>query len=182
MNYIILSDDILTWKEAINSIFTSNFMQEVDINGEQRIDCIFGDITGELQQNEHTNRDGRDRIPLIKGLLETGGIKLALLAINEDILYQESPTFREKLLGLFSKSNYWFEIRGTCLQAFGVDSTKFQYFILIHEKSIPNPFIFNFDLGLTFEKNINNDNDDINNYININLLKLLMNKIKERLF
>ena len=146
-------------------------MQEVDINGEQRIDCIFGDITGELQQNEHTNRDGRDRIPLIKGLLETGGIKLALLAINEDILYQESPTFREKLLGLFSKSDYWFEIRGTCLQAFGVDSTKFQYFILIHEKSIPNPFIFNFDLGLTFEKNINNDNTNYNNEEIVSFLK-----------
>ena len=123
----------------------------------------------------------KESIVYLETLLENYN-KTNIQTEMDDILYQESPTFREKLLGLFSKSNYWFEIRGTCLQAFGVDSTKFQYFILIHEKSIPNPFIFNFDLGLTFEKNINNDNDDINNYININLLKLLMNRIKERLF
>ena len=178
MNYIIL-DDNLIWKDVINEVFTSEFMQEVEIDGEQRVDCIFGDITGELQPSEHTDGRGRDRIPIIKGFLETGGLKFALLTINEDLLYQESDTFRKKLLGILGESNYWFEIRGTCLQAFGLDTTQFQYFILIHNNTIKNPFVFNFDKGLTFKKTLNNDEEDINNY---DLLKLLLEKIKERLF
>lgn len=95
MNYIILDDDNTLWKEVIDEVFTPEFMQEVDINGEQRIDCIFGNIIRELQPNTDTNSRGRDRIPIIKGLLETGGVKFALLTINEDLLYQESNTFRE---------------------------------------------------------------------------------------
>lgn len=178
MNYIILDDDLI-WRDVINEVFTSEFMQEVEINGEQRVDCIFGDITGELQPSEHTDGRGRDRIPIIKGFLETGGLKFALLTINEDLLYQESDTFRKKLLGILGESNYWFEIRGTCLQAFGLDTTQFQYFILIHNNTIKNPFVFNFDKGLTFKKTLNNDEEDINNY---DLLKLLLQKIKERLF
>lgn len=178
MNYIILDDDLI-WRNVINEVFTSEFMQEVEIDGEQRVDCIFGDITGELQSSEHTDGRGRDRIPIIKGFLETGGLKFALLTINEDLLYQESDTFRKKLLGILSESNYWFEIRGTCLQAFGLDTTQFQYFILIHNDTIKNPFVFNFDKGLTFKKTLNNDEEDINNY---DLLKLLLQKIKERLF
>lgn len=178
MNYIILDDDLI-WKDVINEVFTSEFMQEVEINGEQRVDCIFGDITGELQPSEHTDGRGRDRIPIIKGFLETGGLKFALLTINEDLLYQESDTFRKKLLGILGESNYWFEIRGTCLQAFGLDTTQFQYFILIHNNTVKNPFVFNFDKGLTFKKTLNNDEEDINNY---DLLKLLLEKIKERLF
>lgn len=178
MNYIILDDDLI-WRDVINEVFTSEFMQEVEIDGEQRVDCIFGDITGELQPSEHTDGRGRDRIPIIKGFLETGGLKFALLTINEDLLYQESDTFRKKLLGILGESNYWFEIRGTCLQAFGLDTTQFQYFILIHNNTIKNPFVFNFDKGLTFKKTLNNDEEDINNY---DLLKLLLQKIKERLF
>jgi hypothetical protein len=178
MNYIILDDDLI-WKDVINEVFTSEFMQEVEIDGEQRVDCIFGDITGELQPSEHTDGRGRDRIPIIKGFLETGGLKFALLTINEDLLYQESDTFRKKLLGILGESNYWFEIRGTCLQAFGLDTTQFQYFILIHNNTVKNPFVFNFDKGLTFKKTLNNDEEDINNY---DLLKLLLEKIKERLF
>ena len=179
MNYIILDDNNTLWKEVIDEVFTPEFMQEVDINGEQRIDCIFGNIIRELQPNIDTNSRGRDRIPIIKGLLETGGVKFALLTINEDLLYQESNTFREKLLGILGESNYWFEIRGTCLQAFGLDTTQFQYFILIHDGTIKNPFVFNFDKGLTFKKTLNNNEEDINNY---DLLKLLLEKIKERLF
>lgn len=178
MNYIILDDDLI-WRDVINEVFTSEFMQEVEIDGEQRVDCIFGDITGELQPSEHTDGRGRDRIPIIKGFLETGGLKFALLTINEDLLYQESDTFRKKLLGILGESNYWFEIRGTCLQAFGLDTTQFQYFILIHNNTVKNPFVFNFDKGLTFKKTLNNDEEDINNY---DLLKLLLEKIKERLF
>lgn len=178
MNYIILDDDLI-WRDVINEVFTSEFMQEVEIDGEQRVDCIFGDITGELQPREHTDGRGRDRIPIIKGFLETGGLKFALLTINEDLLYQESDTFRKKLLGILGESNYWFEIRGTCLQAFGLDTTQFQYFILIHNNTVKNPFVFNFDKGLTFKKTLNNDEEDINNY---DLLKLLLQKIKERLF
>lgn len=178
MNYIILDDDLI-WRNVINEVFTSEFMQEVEIDGEQRVDCIFGDITGELQPSEHTDGRGRDRIPIIKGFLETGGLKFALLTINEDLLYQESDTFRKKLLGILGESNYWFEIRGTCLQAFGLDTTQFQYFILIHNNTVKNPFVFNFDKGLTFKKTLNNDEEDINNY---DLLKLLLQKIKERLF
>lgn len=178
MNYIILDDDLI-WRDVINEVFTSEFMQEVEIDGEQRVDCIFGDITGELQPSEHTDGRGRDRISIIKGFLETGGLKFALLTINEDLLYQESDTFRKKLLGILGESNYWFEIRGTCLQAFGLDTTQFQYFILIHNNTIKNPFVFNFDKGLTFKKTLNNDEEDINNY---DLLKLLLQKIKERLF
>ena len=178
MNYIILDDDF-SWRDVINEVFTPEFMQEVEIDGEQRVDCIFGDITGELQPSEHTDSRGRDRIPIIKGFLETGGIKFALLTINEDLLYQESDTFRKKLLGILGESDYWFEIRGTCLQAFGLNTTQFQYFILIHDSTVQNPFVFNFDKGLTFEKNLNNDEENINNY---ELLKLLLQKIKERLF
>ena len=44
---------------------------------------------------------------------------------------------------------------------------------------IKNPFVFNFDKGLTFKKTLNNNEEDINNY---DLLKLLLEKIKERLF
>ena len=179
MNYIILDDDTTIWKEVIDEIFTPEFMREVDIDGEQRIDCIFGNIIGELQPDADTNSRGRNRIPIIKGLLKTGGLKFALLTINEDLLYQESNTFREKLLGILSESDYWFEIRGTCLQAFGLNTTQFQYFLLIHNNTIKNPFVFNYDKGLTFEKSLNNNEEDINNH---DLLKLLLEKIKERLF
>ncbi len=179
MNYIILDDKNNIWKQVINEVFTPEFMKEVQLDGEQRIDCIFGNITSELQPSEHTNSRRRDRIPIIKRLLETGGIKFALLTINEDLLYQESDTFRKELLGILGESDYWFEIRGTCLQAFGLNTTQFQYYILIHNNTIKNPFVFNFDKGLTFEKNINSDEEDINNY---DLVKLLLQKIKERLF
>lgn len=179
MNYIILDDDVKTWQKTINEVFKPEFMHEVDLDGEQRVDCIFGNITEELQPNEHTNSRRRNRIPIIKGFLETGGLKFALLTINEDLLYQESDTFRKELLGLLSESDYWFEIRGTCLQTFGLNTTEFQYFILIHDGTIKNPFVFNFEQGLTFEKNLNNNNEDINNY---KLIKLLLQKIKERLF
>lgn len=182
MNFIISSSDVREeeiWRESVSSVFPPFFLKEVDINGDDRIDIIFGDVVKGIQSSKSGDAETRDRIFQIKELLR-GGCTLALLQISKDVLYEESDKIRKELLRIFSKDDYWFEIRSCCLQAFGVNTTAFRHFIIIYKKNLTHQVIFTSPQGLTFKVN---QERDTNNNVNINksLLVFLLNHVKEKI-
>ena len=182
MNYVLLSNKE-EWTQAIHSVFPDQFLKEVS-DDKQRIDFIFGNIVGELSGDGDSLSSNGDRFSYIKELLGIGGIRAAILEIPQDLLYQKSDEFRQKLLGIFSKDYYRFEIRGFNLQAFGLKTALYKYFIFIYPDVVTS-FLYNSDDGLTYvKKDIDRHQQNLfkdDDVIYINIFISILEKIKENI-
>ena len=182
MNYLILSNKN-EWNEAIQNVFPNQFLKEVT-DDKQRIDFVFGDFVTELLETEDSESEYGNQLSRVTKLLSAGGVTTAVFEIPQDLLYQESNKFREKLLGFFSKDYYRFEIRGFNLQAFGLKTAVYRYFIFIYPR-ITTSFLFNSDEGLTYnKKEIDFDQQNLfkdDEIIYINIFKSILQKIKENI-
>lgn len=105
MNYIILNNQ----EYFKNKINLKNF-KEVSINGSERIDAIFAEITTEILEN--TDNIGRNGNSVLPGqwLFADGGVQFMVCKIDRSILYNENEQLIEKLFGLFSKKYFYIEL------------------------------------------------------------------------
>lgn len=105
MNYIILNNQ----EYFKNKINLKNF-KEVSINGSERIDAIFAEITTEILEN--TDNIGGNGNSVLPGqwLFADGGVQFMVCKIDRSILYNENEQLIEKLFGLFSKKYFYIEL------------------------------------------------------------------------
>ena len=105
MNYIILNNQ----EYFKNKINLKNF-KEVSINGSERIDAIFAEITTEILEN--TDNIGGSGNSVLPGqwLFADGGVQFMVCKIDRSILYNENEQLIEKLFGLFSKKYFYIEL------------------------------------------------------------------------
>ena len=105
MNYIILNNEDY-FKNRIN---LNNF-KKVDIDGSERIDAIFAEITKEILESTSNNSEQRDQVLRGEWLLKDGGVQFMVLKIDRSILYDENEQLIEKMFGLFSKEHFFIEL------------------------------------------------------------------------
>ena len=105
MNYIILNNQ----EYFKNKINLKNF-KEVSIDGSERIDAIFAEITTEILEN--TDNIGGNGNSVLPGqwLFADGGVQFMVCKIDRSILYNENEQLIEKLFGLFSKKYFYIEL------------------------------------------------------------------------
>lgn len=105
MNYIILNDKDF-FKDKINI----EKLKEVDLNGEERVDAIFGEITAELLEDIISESESGNPILRNKWLLKDRGIAFMVFKTDRSILYNENDELIEKMFGLFSKDDFFIEL------------------------------------------------------------------------
>ena len=105
MNYIILNNKDF-FKDKINI----GKLKEVDLNGEERVDAIFGEITTELLEDIISGSESGNPILRNKWLLKDRGIAFMVFKTDRSILYNENDELIEEMFGLFSKDDFFIEL------------------------------------------------------------------------
>lgn len=105
MNYIILNNE-----ENIKDQIHINGFKEVK-NDKDRCDAVFGQITIPLLEELYHFPERRDSILPEAWLLKDGGVSFILCSFDKNILHDESGKAIKKLLELYSKENFYIEIR-----------------------------------------------------------------------
>lgn len=105
MNYIILNNE----NYFIDKINLKNF-QQVDLNGSERVDAVFAEITTEILESSNQNNGRGDSILPEQWLLADGGVSFVVCKIDRSILYNKNNKLIEKLFGLFSKEHFYIEL------------------------------------------------------------------------
>lgn len=105
MNYIILNN-----KEFFKDKINIKKLKEVSLDGEERVDAIFGEITTELLENRISESETRDSIFRNEWLLKDRGITFMVFKTDRSILYNENDELIEEMFGLFSKDDFFIEL------------------------------------------------------------------------
>lgn len=105
MNYIILNNKDF-FKDKINI----EKLKEVDLNGEERVDAVFGEITAELLEDIISESESGNPILRNEWLLKNRGIAFMVFKTDRSILYNENDELIEKMFGLFSKDDFFIEL------------------------------------------------------------------------
>ena len=105
MNYIILNN-----KEFFKDKINIKKLKEVSLDGEERVDAIFGEITTELLENRISESETRDSIFRNEWLLKDRGITFMVFKTDRSILYNENDELIEEMFGLFSKNDFFIEL------------------------------------------------------------------------
>ena len=105
MNYIILNN-----KEFFKDKINIKKLKEVSLDGEERVDAIFGEITTELLENRISESETRDSIFRNEWLLKDRGITFMVFKTDRSILYNENNELIEEMFGLFSKNDFFIEL------------------------------------------------------------------------
>lgn len=182
MNYILFNSN-LNWNDTIQEVFDNNFMKEVDIDGEDRIDCVFGEIDCRVFSEEYIDDGRRNSVYKIKKLFSSGGgavFGLFFLEGFQDFLYGESD-IHKVVSKFYDEGSYTSEIRSSCLQNFGLNTTNFKYYVVIYRKQQNIIFVFNDNEYLSFEKNKINNDIPMENFIPDELLLYILKHIKEKI-
>lgn len=105
MNYIILNN-----QEYFKNKININGLKEVDIDGSDRIDAVFAEITTKILENADNNDRRGDSVLSEQWLLADGGVQFMVCKIDRSILYNEREELIEKMFGLFSKKYFYIEL------------------------------------------------------------------------
>lgn len=105
MNYIVLNN-----KDFFKNRIKVGSLKEVSVNEEERVDAIFGKITKELLEGEHSESRGGNQFFRNKWLLKDRGVSFMVFEVNRGILYDENDQLIEEMFGLFSKNDFYIEL------------------------------------------------------------------------
>lgn len=105
MNYVILNN----YEDFKDKITLNNF-KEVSVNGSERVDAVFAEITTKILEDSDNIGDGGDSILPEQWLLRDGGVSFILCKIDRSILYNENEQLIEKMFAFFSKEHFYIEL------------------------------------------------------------------------
>ena len=105
MNYIILNN-----KDYFKDKINIDKLKEVDINGEERIDAIFGEITTEILEDILSESDSGNPILRNEWLLKDRSVTFMVFKVDRGILYHEREELIEKMFGFFAKDDFYIEL------------------------------------------------------------------------
>lgn len=112
-----------------NNINLKNF-QEVDINGNDRIDGIFGEFTPSILEQLYNNSEGRENIFREQWLFRDRGIIFMVFKIPESILHDKRTEIIEKIIEVYDEKNFYIEIWSHCYE------NKWEYFLICFNKNL----------------------------------------------
>ena len=107
MNYVILNE-----RDKFENQIHIHGLKEVDVNGSERVDVVFANITREILEQFDADGGGGDTVLPEQWLLSDGGVSFILCPISRDILYNENTELIEKMFRLFNKESFYIELRG----------------------------------------------------------------------
>lgn len=105
MNYVILNSE-----EYFEDKIVLDKFQKVDINGSERVDAVFAEITSEILEDSDNNGGRGDSVLPEQWLLADGGVSFVVCKVDRSILYNENNKLIEKLFGFFSKEYFYIEL------------------------------------------------------------------------
>lgn len=105
MNYIILNNE-----EYFEDKIILDKFQKVDINGSERIDAVFAEITSKILEDSDNDGGRGDSVLPEQWLLADGGVSFVVCKVDRSILYNENNKLIEKLFRLFSKEYFYIEL------------------------------------------------------------------------
>ena len=105
MNYVILNSE-----EYFEDKIVLDKFQKVDINGSERVDAVFAEITSEILEDSDNDGGRGDSVLPEQWLLADGGVSFVVCKVDRSILYNENNKLIEKLFGLFSKEYFYIEL------------------------------------------------------------------------
>lgn len=149
MHYVILNSEEY-FKGNIN---IDNF-NEVSIDGKDRVDGVFGEITQELLEHGNPELEDGNKFFREEWLCRDRGIQFVVIKIPQNILYSEHRQYIEECFGLFDKEGFYIELWSIKLQ----DHEKYEYFMIAYNK------IFNFEI-IFDEYFIEKEESEILNFI-----------------
>lgn len=124
MNYIVLNNN-----EVFKDINIKNF-KEVDINGNERVDGIFGGFTKDILENFNQKSTGRDSIFPEQWLLRDRGVLFMVFEVPESILHNERTEIISEILELYNEEDFYIEIWSYCFK------NKWKYFLICLNKTL----------------------------------------------
>lgn len=145
------------WNLSINKNF-GKFLKEV--NDEERIDFIFGRIDSEVSPKESPNDRRGVSFSDIQEFYSKRRVPFALFRLPQDILYQESGGFIQRIFEFFSKMDLQVEFRSFGLEKFKIGEIKHYHFLAVYKKEGLS-FLFNTDFALNNSKV---EQDFVNDY------------------
>ena len=156
MNFVILNN-----KDYFqNKISLKNF-KEVSLNGSERIDAVFAEITKTILESESADNEGGNPLLPEKWLLADGGVQFMVLEVDRSILYDENENLIEKMFGLLSKKYFYIE-----LWNFNIESSynQLECFLIAYNKKFGYQEIIE-----------NNDSEEKD------IFKIILKKIEEKI-
>ena len=125
MNYIVLND-----REFYRDINLDRF-KEVSVDGEQRVDAIFGTITKEVLEQEPGKHGERDLFSRAEWPCRNSGVRFMVIKVPQDILYDDSGESLERCFGLFDKEGFWLEMGAVRVKG----QSRYEYFFVAYNKN-----------------------------------------------
>lgn len=141
INYIILND-------AFEQINLKNFT-EVDINGDERIDGIFGEFTPRILEQLNNNSGRGENVFREQWLLRDRGVLFMVFKFPENVLHDQSGKTIKKIIRTYDEKNFYLEIWSCEFK------NKWEYFLIAINKNLGfhtmndiNPFLKEKDTGI----------------------------------
>ena len=121
MNFIIL-----------NGNFNINIkgFKEVELNGNERVDGIFGQFTPEILEKLNSNEGGGNSIFPEQWLFRDRGVMFMVFEVPENILHNEHTEIIPKIIELYDEKNFYIEVWSCCVE------NKWQYFLICLNKNL----------------------------------------------
>lgn len=110
MNFVILNEHL-----AFSDIHIKGF-KEVDIDGNERIDGVFGAFTPDILEQLYKQREGGDPVFREQWLLRDRGVMFMVFQIPENILHNEHTEIISKIFELYDEKNFYIETWSYCIE------------------------------------------------------------------
>lgn len=132
MNYLILNN-----KEYFQDKISLKMFKEVSLNGRERIDGLFGEITRELLESTSRDDGARDKFFEEGGVCRNRGFEFIIFKIPEDLFYYDETELIEECFGFIDENVFSSQI-----WSFKPKNQKWQYFLIGIKKSHGHNYIF----------------------------------------
>lgn len=133
MNYIVLNDN-----DFFENIVINNF-KEVSINGRERVDGVFGNITDTVLAESSEDGGARDSVLGENWFYGDSGVIFMVLRVSQNILYDGTGESLERCLGLFNPEDVYVEMGAFMLKN---KENTYEYFLIVYRKSLGFHLIF----------------------------------------
>ena len=144
MNYLILNNN-----ESFKNIDTK--MNEVSLDGRDRVDVVFATITEEILEELSNNNGNGDSVLREQWLCRDSGTVIVVLEIPQNILYSGTGESISKCFGILNKESFYIELGSIKLE----DQEKYRYFLIARNKNMNFDLFFNEEFVEKKEPEIN---------------------------
>lgn len=131
MNYLILNN-----REYFQNKITFDYIKEVSLNGRERCDGLFGEITKELLEETFRDHRRRDEFFETAGLCGDRGLQFVVFKIPQDLLYYDETELIPTCFEFINENDFSTQVWSYCYK------NTWEYFLIGINKSHGINYIF----------------------------------------